>query len=330
MLDFRVATFLTVCETMNYTRAAEALHITQPAVSQHIHYLENYYDTKLFLSSGKKLELTATGKLLYQSLSAISHDTDILKLQFSQLERRQSTLRLGSTLTIGEFVLKMPLVHYIKNHPEINLSYQIADTHILVEELKKGEIDLALIEGYYQKQDFNSLLYRKEKFYPVCSTNYRLTPNTTLKDNKTVEQLSMKAQTSGQILDNRSSDTQTSDNLYMDSLSLDNLLNETLLVREKGSGTRNVLEHYLEEYHLSVSDFKKVIEINNLNVIRSAAKEGCGITFLFESVIREDLDAGTIRQLNIKGFPISHDFTFLWQKNSIHGEWYKKLCHEFC
>lgn len=138
MLDFRVATFLTVCETMNYTRAAEALHITQPAVSQHIHYLENYYDTKLFLSSGKKLELTATGKLLYQSLSAISHDTDILKLQFSQLERRQSTLRLGSTRPSVNSAPKMPLVHYIKNHPEINLSYQIADTHILMEELKKA------------------------------------------------------------------------------------------------------------------------------------------------------------------------------------------------
>ena len=63
MLDFRVDTFLTVCRTMNFTRAAEQLHITQPAVSQHIRALEEQYDTKLFRYQGKQLQLTESGRL---------------------------------------------------------------------------------------------------------------------------------------------------------------------------------------------------------------------------------------------------------------------------
>ena len=67
MLDFRVETFLAVCETMNFTRAAERLHITQPAVSQHIHALETQYGTRLFVYEGKQLRLTESGQLFLQT-----------------------------------------------------------------------------------------------------------------------------------------------------------------------------------------------------------------------------------------------------------------------
>ena len=64
MLDFRTNTFLTVCETMNFTEAAKRLNITQPAVSQHIRFLENEYNTQLFLYHNKQLYITQTGKIL--------------------------------------------------------------------------------------------------------------------------------------------------------------------------------------------------------------------------------------------------------------------------
>lgn len=68
MLDFRINTFLTVCQTMNFTKAAEELHITQPTVSQHIHYLEDYYETSLFTYQNRQLALTDTGKILQERL----------------------------------------------------------------------------------------------------------------------------------------------------------------------------------------------------------------------------------------------------------------------
>lgn len=291
MLDFRVTTFLTVCETMNYTKAAELLHITQPAVSQHIHFLEHYYDTALFGSNKKKMTLTPQGELLRQSLATLWHDTEILKLQCRELEHKPTHLQLGSTLTIGEFVLQKPLIQYIKSHPDVTLNYTIGDTHLLLKKLAAGEIDLALIEGYYQKQKYDSFLFRQELFMPVCASDYPIC-----------------------------------DKHY----SITDLLDETLLIREEGSGTRNLLEHYLKAYNLTVADFRKVIVINNLNVIREATASGCGITFLFKSVVKEDLLNSSMREISVDGFPIPHDFTFLWQKNSIHKQWYESLCKELC
>ena len=81
MLDFRVYTFLAVCEYMNYTRAAEALHITQPAVSQHIRYLENMYQVKLFLAEGKRIHLSPAGERLLHAAITLKNDEVFLRKQ---------------------------------------------------------------------------------------------------------------------------------------------------------------------------------------------------------------------------------------------------------
>ena len=84
MLDFRIDTFLTVCEYMNFTKAAEILCITQPAVSQHIKYLEKTYDTKFFEYEGKKINLTKSGKIFYQTATTMKHDEEYLKEKIIQ------------------------------------------------------------------------------------------------------------------------------------------------------------------------------------------------------------------------------------------------------
>ena len=120
MLDFRMDTFLAVCEAMNFTRAAEKLNITQPAVSQHIRFLEEYYDTRLFQMRGKKAELTRAGKLLQSVGLTMKHDVLSLRKEIRELQEKKS-LRFGVTLTVGEFVIPGPLGRYLMLHPDISL-----------------------------------------------------------------------------------------------------------------------------------------------------------------------------------------------------------------
>lgn len=114
MLDFRMKTFITVAETMNFTRAAERLGITQPAVSQHIRYIEEEYGVTLFRYEGKKLFLTAGGEFLLNAAITMKHDEIHLKeqLRSNQLRRRQLTF--GATLTVGEFLITKKIAHYLK------------------------------------------------------------------------------------------------------------------------------------------------------------------------------------------------------------------------
>jgi len=119
MQDFRMETFLTVCEHMNYTKAAEALSITQPAVSQHIRYLEEHYGIRLFQYEGKRLHLTNAGQQLRRAAATIKYDEAILCDQM--LAGFQRRLIFGATRTIGDFVLPDRLARYIANHPDTEI-----------------------------------------------------------------------------------------------------------------------------------------------------------------------------------------------------------------
>ena len=96
MLDFRMETFLTVCQCMNFTRASEELHITQPAVSQHIRFLEKYYHTKLFHYEGKKLRLTNAGELLRNASLTMKHDELFLQNEMIREGEELKEIRFGA------------------------------------------------------------------------------------------------------------------------------------------------------------------------------------------------------------------------------------------
>ena len=290
MLDFRILTFLTVCETMHFTRAAELLHITQPAVSHQIHALEEQYGAALFSYEGKKLLLTDAGKLLRETALTMRHDADLLKARIKHLCNGQSSLSFGATLTVGEFAMPSLLAQYLQNHPKVQIQMQVADTEQLLAKLDRGEIDFAIVEGAFPRNSYECLLFTKERFVPVCGRHY----------------------------------------VFQHSVhTIQDLLGERLLVRESGSGTRHILEHYLESYNLSIQDFALQAEISNIAALKNLAAFNCGITFLYQVAAWEELAAGILREIPLENFDIQHDFSFIWRKNSCYGEDYKKVFEEF-
>lgn len=105
MLDFRHETFLALCSIKNYTRTAEFLHITQPAVTQHIKFLEEYYNVRLFNYEKKTLTLTPEGKLLYDYAMTMSADNKKIKDILAEKDTESKTVSFGTTLTVEEYVM---------------------------------------------------------------------------------------------------------------------------------------------------------------------------------------------------------------------------------
>lgn len=285
MLDFRVETFLAVCKTMNYTKAAELLHITQPAVSQHIRAIERQYGTKLFCYEGKQLSLTVSGRLFLQTATTMRHDTRHLRDSIQQLASRRR-LHFGATLTVGEYVMPSPLIRLLNREPDVELRMIVANTAELLRLLDQGEIDFAIVEGFFAKQSYDSLTYREERYLPVCAPHYRC---------------------AGPL------------GCFGD------LLQERLLVRESGSGTREVLEHALEEENLTLQDFPHLTEIGSLDAIKALVCAGVGISFFYEPVVQKELESGQLRELSLPGQAITHAFSFLWRKGSVFGDYYRMI-----
>ena len=285
MLDFRVETFLAVCQTMNYTKAAELLHITQPAVSQHIHALEHQCGAKLFRYEGKQLSLTEAGRLFFQSAVTMRHDAVHL---YDSIRRLKSSRRLdfGTTLTVGEYIMPKPLTKLLRKEPEAQIRMQAPNTAELLRLLDAGEIDFAIVEGFFSKQAYESRIYRRERYLPVCAGNYSFRQPVSV---------------------------------------LEDLLGERLLIREPGSGTREVLERALEERNLAVSDFMAITELGSLNAIKALVLAGLGISFFYEPVVQAELAAGTLREIPLSDCSLTHDFTFLWRKGSVFGPYYEEI-----
>lgn len=283
MIDFRLNTFLTLCKILNYTKTAEILHITQPAVSQHIKYLEDSYGTKLFNYIGKNLELTESGKILYDFTLAMQASSDRIKLMLSQPRTNNCPITFGSTLTIGEYTMSNLLAKLILDFPNINITMEVDNTKVLLEKLRDGNIDFAILEGHFDKTQYNSMFFSLESFIGVCSPSHPFA-------NKNI--------------------------------SFQDIFEERLILREKGSGTRDIFERILYEHNITMKSFKRITQIGNMSVIKELVSKNLGITFLYKEAVKRELAEGRLMKINLKDFDVEREFNFVFLKDSLHHKEY--------
>ncbi len=169
MLDYRMTTFLTLCEIMNYRLTAQKLNITQPAVTQHIKFLEAQYCAKLFEYSARKLSKTKACLSLEQyTRTAMSLNNTLCKTISSTSTK---SIRLGATKTIGEYVIPHRITELVKKE-DVRLSLTIGNTQMLLGMLNHFEIDCAIIEGFFDKNSFDYALYKSERFVGICGKQH--------------------------------------------------------------------------------------------------------------------------------------------------------------
>ena len=164
MLDFRVETFLAVCRHMNFTKAARELNITQPAVSHHMHYLEQAYGTALFQHNGKRLQLTEAGEILRRTLMTMKHDEQHLQKRMQQVVSGTRDYSFGATLSVAEFMINEALGRFLRLHPDSHIQMQVADTKVLLSKLDSGELDFAVVEGDFPKAEYDFFVFGTEEY----------------------------------------------------------------------------------------------------------------------------------------------------------------------
>lgn len=169
MLDYRVLTFLTLYDEMNYRRTAEKLNMTQPGVTQHIHYLENYYGVKLFEYDGRTLSKTKNAQRLKKYFDSVKAEETDIRESFTPTDTIHMTV--GATKTIGEFVIVSEIRAFLQA-PNHNLDLIIDNTENLLHMLEKSQIDFAVIEGVFDKSKYGYHLFKKEAFVGVCAKDH--------------------------------------------------------------------------------------------------------------------------------------------------------------
>lgn len=277
MLDSKVFTFLKVAEYKNYTKAALELNLTQPAVSQHIKKLEEYYKCTLIEIKGKSVSLTPQGEALYNYANfQIANENQLI----NQLKKVKTPIKIGSTLSIADYYLPPYLSYYMSKSEEI-ISVTVKNTKAIIEMLLNNELYCAFIEGIFDKSIFNFYEFSNTRFLPVARKGHPLEKK------------------EANILD---------------------IHNYPLILREEGSGTREIYQNYLYQNNDSILSASKVYEISSFGVIKKVLSNSDAISFMYEEVAKQEVEKGELCFLDIKNFSIKRPLYFIYPENSLMKE----------
>ena len=290
MLDYRIDTFLTLCECMNYRKTAEILHISQPAVTQQIHYLENQYGQKLFEYENRRLVKTEAAAVLEKYARAAKLQEKDLR---EKLENKPiHSLRIGATKTIGDYYLKGHIRRYLTS-PDNALTLLVDNTERLLRLLEENALDFAVVEGFFDKTRFDNILLRREPFVGICHRDHPFAGR---------------------------------------EVTMEELLQETIIHREDGSGTRAILEQELLGYNESLQRFQRRICISSFNIILDLVKQGFGVSFVYNILADSDPE---LAKFSIRGESVVREFNVVYLKYADMGEKIglffgkkqQKICH---
>ena len=204
---------------------------------------------------------------------AISMQYQFEELQMAIADKERLKLRIGATKTIGDYVLVDSIRDYLKD-PHHELSLVVDNTKRLLQMLDENLLDFAVIEGNFSKTKYDSYLLRMEPFVGICA-----------KDNP----------------------------LCGKHVAIEDLLNETIIVREDGSGTRRIFEERLISSGYDLSDFSRQVSISSFVSIKALVSAGIGISFLYRSVISDDASIGTF---SVDGLTEPHAFHVVYTRNT--------------
>jgi DNA-binding transcriptional LysR family regulator len=276
MFDFRLQVFHAVAKRLNFTRAAEELFITQPAVTKHIHEIESYFKVKLFERNGTKIKLTPAGHTLLQY-------TDELFTVYRNLEFEMNTLThthtgkltLGASTTVAQYVLPPVLAAFHKKFQDIKVTLTINNTEQIEQALLDKEIDLGIIEGHSKKSAIKYTEFVKDEIVLVSTINNPLTKKQTIQ--------------------------------------AEELKKIPLLLREPGSGTLEVIAHALKPLGIKIAQMQNEMQLGSTESMKLYLLHSNCMAFLSIHSILNELKNKDFYIIDVEGLQIERYFYFIQQ-----------------
>lgn len=287
MLDFRVFSFLSVCKHLSYTKAAQELNLTQPAITQHIQYLQTHYQVKFFIRENNQLQLTPEGELFRNAMITFRQSEHKLEEDLVNLSLNRFNVRFGSVFAIAEEDLPEHLSAYVKHYPKRNIQMTVDDTEHLLRELDSGNIHFAIVEDIgFDKSGYDILPWTTGDFICCCSSERQIPEGP----------------------------------LY-----LKDLFHEPLIIHSSELKKDNMVLKSLHDHNVYLSCFNHIFEVGNVSVIRQMLLKNTGICFLSKKIVESELKNGLVKQIPLEDYQASHRFLFIWRKGSIHEHLFRKM-----
>jgi DNA-binding transcriptional LysR family regulator len=272
--NFRMSVFRAVAHHLNFSRAAEALLLTQPAVTQQIKALEDELGFPLFDRGGGRISLTPGGAALLpfaEKLKVISDQA--LAAVASAYGQLGGELSLGASQTIAQYLLPKFMAGFLQRNPNVKITARSGNTDEMLSALLSRDIQLALIEGPEQRNDVHIEPFMEDHMVLVVPSSHEWAGRT---------------------------------------ITLDDLKTQPLLTREFGSGSRRIVEQALAAAGLKAKDLSIRMELDSTEGLLNAVEAGLGVTFVSRWAVRNQLALGTLEVCQIEGLTLSRSFSLAY------------------
>ena len=274
MDDFRLKVFITAARTLSFTRAAEQLCISQPAVSKHVAELEARYGLQLFTRRGSRLELTDAGRTLLDAAERLADDYRRLEYEMSLCTgQTEGELRLGASTTIAQYLLPPLLARFTTRFPQVRVSLLSGNSGQVEQALGDHAIDLGLVESVSRRQGLHYTPFRSDELVLVARPGGKY------------------ART--------------------ESVTPETLCRIPLVLRENGSGTLEVISAALAERGIRLSQLNVVLRLGSTEGIKRFVRHGGAMAIVSAFSVVDELRSGTLRIVDLDGLPLLRDFVFV-------------------
>lgn len=279
MADRRLQVFTTVARLLSFTKAAESLHMTQPAVTFQIRQLEEYFNTRLFDRTHNRITLTEAGIMVK------SHADRIISM-YNEMDNEirtltgdiQGPLIIGASTTIGEYFIPGMVGAYQSNFPNVKVRLHVANTNGIIHMVENNRIDVGIVEGPVNNKNLVREAIWNDELVVMCA------PGHPLSGRKKVSMIDVSK--------------------------------FPFISREKGSGTREVLENYLTKRKVDPDSINIIMEFGSPESIKSAVTAGLGVSVLSVATMEKELQLKSLVAVPLTP-PIKRTFSIVYQRQKF-------------
>jgi len=279
MADRRLHVFYSVARLLSFTKAAETLHMTQPAVTFQVRQLEEHFNTRLFDRTHNKISLTEAGEKVYEYAERIFQLYNEMENSVRELTGEISgVLILGASTTIAEYMLPSLLGDFKAKYPDVNIRLKVSNTDGIVSMVEHNVIDLGVVEAPVNNKNLAVDVCRTDKLVAIVPPRHELAKQ--------------------------------------DRVSLNQITEFPYICREEGSGTREVILDYLRDAGVDSSQLNIIMELGSLEALKGAVEAGIGISIVSQATLAKEIQLGTLAVLDLDP-PLQRPFSFVHQKHKF-------------
>ena len=282
MLDNKLRTLLTLLSVGSYTKTADALHLTQPAVSHQIKQLEQEYGIQIFRKGKKGLNPTPEGEILIKYARRVQALDQGVRQELEDSRRHLRRLSVGITTTLGEYLVSQIFVDYCNEHPEVSINIYSDSLNHLHTMLSLYQLDLIIVEGAIQSESYVNVLLDTDFLCLAVSPQHPFATRT--------------------------------------AVTLQELKRERFILRTQSAGTRTLFEEALLRQGENIRDFNIVIETDNITTIKELVSAGLGVTVMAHSACRQEERAGKLSLVPVENMNMPREINIVHRKDFEHAE----------